>query len=68
MSRVNTKFDIRGLVLENTSLVHMALAVSHTRKIKSKEGTRRNCTWSRSSVVEKQRDIKISDRVTGGTQ
>ena len=42
MSRVNTKFDISGLVLENTSLVHMALAVSHTRKIKSKEGTRRH--------------------------
>ena len=44
MSRVNTKFDIRGLVLENTSLVHMALAVSHTRKIKSKEGTRQHRT------------------------
>ena len=44
MSRVDTKFDIRGLVLENTSLVHMALAVSHTRKIKSKEGTRQHRT------------------------
>ena len=49
MSRVNTKFDIRGLVLENTSLVHMALAVSHTRKIKSKEDT------AQLYVVEKQR-------------
>ena len=38
MSRVNTKFDIRGLVLENTSLVHMELAVSHTKKIKEKRG------------------------------